>query len=65
MKDIEENLLFYLEKTDKLEENFSIFNNYLQSHKLSENKQEVKSFLYLIVSISNNYIHSHHFYCKN
>lgn len=64
MKDIEENLLLYLEKPGNLEGNFSIFNDYLQSHKLYENKQEVKSFLYLIVAISNNYIRSQHFFAK-
>ena len=64
MKDIEEKLLIFLDKQDELNENFLIFNEFLQDHKLSENKYELKSFLYLIAAISNNYHRSQDFFTK-
>ena len=64
MKDIEEKLLIFLDKQDELNENFLIFNEFLQDHKLSENKYELKSFLYLIAAISKNYHRSQDFFTK-
>ncbi|KAK8846488.1 hypothetical protein M9Y10_020511 [Tritrichomonas musculus] len=59
MKDVEENLLIFLEKQD-----FNEFNDYLQNQKISENKYELKSFLYLIVAISNHHYRTQQFFTK-
>ena len=64
MKDVEENLVAFLEKQDQIDGSFAIFNNYLKNQKLHENKYEIKSFLLLIVSISNNYHRSDSFFHK-
>ena len=62
MKDIEEKLLIFLDKQDELNENLNSFINYLQDQNFLENKYELKSFFYLIASISNNCHRSKHFF---
>lgn len=64
MKNIEKNLVKFLDKHDKLNESFIIFYQYLQDQKLLENKQKFKSFLYLLVSLSNYYQHLPNFFTK-
>ena len=53
MKDIKENLLTFIEDNDQ--DTFSIFINYLDEQKITENKKKFESFLYLLVHLSNNY----------
>lgn len=53
MKDIKENLLTFIEENDQ--DTFSIFINYLDEQKITENKKKFESFLYLLVHLSNNY----------
>ncbi|KAK8849346.1 hypothetical protein M9Y10_018727 [Tritrichomonas musculus] len=60
MKDIEENLLTYIEENDQ----DSNFFNDLDEKKITENKQKLKSFLYLLVHISNNYHRTKDLYDK-
>ena len=62
MKDIEEKFQDFLEKQNNLDENLNLFNSYLKDNKISENKYEIKSFLYLIVAISNHYHRSQYFF---
>ena len=64
MKDIEEKFQDFLEKQNNLDENLNLFNSYLKDNKISENKYEIKSFLYLIVAISNHYHRSQYFFSK-
>lgn len=53
MKDIKENLLTFIEENDQ--DTLSIFINYLDEQKITENKKKFESFLYLLVHLSNNY----------
>lgn len=64
MKSIEENLISFLDSQDNIDENFIILNDFLKNQKLTENKYEMKSFLFLIVSISNYYHRSSDFFNK-
>ncbi|KAK8841762.1 hypothetical protein M9Y10_026711 [Tritrichomonas musculus] len=64
MKNIEENLVTFLDSQDNIDGSFNIFNDYLNNQKLSENKYEMKSFLFLIVSLSNYYHRSNNFFSK-
>ena len=59
MKDVEENILTYID-----ENNQKSFFNYLNEQKIAENKQIFKSFLYILVHISNNYHRTKNFYDK-
>ena len=60
IKDVQKNLLLYIDENNK--EN--VFFNYLDEQKINENKQKFKSFLYLIVNISNNFHRTGNFYNK-
>ena len=62
LRNIEEKIHILMEKQDELNENLISFNNYLQDQNFLENKYELKSFLYLIASISNNCHRSKHFF---
>ena len=54
----------FLDKQDEINGSFHKFDEFLQDYKLSENKHALKSFLYLIVAISNNYHRSRSFFTK-
>lgn len=65
MKDIEKKLVSFLEKHENPNENFTLFDEYLQSQKIQENKYELKSFLYIMVAISSYYHCSQCFFTQN
>lgn len=60
MKDVEENLLVYIGESNQ---DYNII-NYLDKHEITQNKPQLKSFLYLLVHISNNYHPTGNFYNK-
>ena len=64
IKNIEENLLNFIDEKSESDNNFQIFVDMLDKQKIIENKQEFKSFLYLLVQISNNYHQYPGFYDK-
>ncbi|KAK8838677.1 hypothetical protein M9Y10_032714 [Tritrichomonas musculus] len=64
MKNIEKKVVSFLENPDEINENFSLLNQYWQKQQFSKNKYELKSFLYIIDAISNNYHRSVSFFTK-
>ena len=63
MKEIQINLLKYLEKDDDIK-NYDNLINLIIAHKLFENKYEFKSILYLLLHISNNHYRGPNFFNK-
>ncbi|KAK8895481.1 hypothetical protein M9Y10_023947 [Tritrichomonas musculus] len=64
MKDIEEKFVTFLNEQDEFDEHLHIFIEFLQTQGISENKYELKLFLYLIVAICNNSYRSKSFFTK-
>ena len=64
MKKIEEKIVAFLENPDEIDENLIICKQYLQDQLFSLNKYGLKSFLYLINAISNNFHRSESFFTK-
>lgn len=60
MKGVEENLLVFIDESNQ---EYNII-NYLDQYEITQNKQQFKSFLYLLLHISNNYHPSGNFYSK-
>ena len=64
MKDVEEKFVTFLNEQEELDEHLSTFDEHLQNQGISENKYELKLFLYLIVAICNNSYRSKSFFTK-
>ncbi|KAK8838525.1 response to abiotic stimulus [Tritrichomonas musculus] len=61
MKDIEENFLNFIEESNQ---DLITFIKYLDERKITESKQKFKSFLYLLVCISNHFHRTENIYIK-
>ncbi|KAK8867185.1 hypothetical protein M9Y10_010161 [Tritrichomonas musculus] len=61
MYNVEENLLVYVGECNQ---DINTFFNYLDEQEITENKSKLKSFLYLIVQLSNNYHRTSDLYTK-
>ena len=64
MKILHENILKFLENDDDNEGNIEFFIQYINNHKINQNKWELKSLLRLISNISNNHYRSPYFFNK-
>ena len=64
MKILHENILKFLENDDDNEGNIEFFIQYINNHKINQNKWELKSLLRLISNISNNHYRSPDFFNK-
>lgn len=64
-KTIQHNLLDFLEKDDETEENYQNLIKLISDQKIPKDRQELKSFLYLISKISNNHHRTINLFDKN
>ena len=64
MKNIQENLLIYIENDANTEEKFQNLNTILDNLKIRENQHELKSLLHMILKIANNHHRGPDFFTK-
>lgn len=65
MKNIQFNLLQFLDKQIDAEENYEKLIQYFKNHDINDDKNLLKSVLYLILRISNNHRRTSFFFPKN
>ena len=63
-KEIQNELLLFLDKEDEIEENYQNLHKLITSYKIIDNEHELKSFLYLITNICNNHYQTPSFISK-
>lgn len=64
MKNLQSNLLDFLEDDRDIENNFSFLNSFLEDFKIRDNSHELIPFLHLILKISNNLYRGPNFFSK-
>ena len=64
MEPIQEKLLFYIDNNENEEENFLNLTDHLRKFNLIENKAKMKSFLYILLKISDNHQRKLNFFNK-
>lgn len=64
MRTIQDNLLSYYNDGENLEENYVNLINLYKKLKIGDSKQELKTFLHLVVKIANNHSRSNNFLYK-
>lgn len=64
MKTLQNYLIEFIEKEDQVEENYENFENYFKEQKISKDQCDFKSFLYILLNISNNHYRTTNFFIK-
>lgn len=64
MKKIQNNILYFLNDENNIEENFQNIINSCDAHNIHDDEYSLKSILHLIMNITNNHYHMHDFFNK-